>query len=85
MRPVPTHAPTAKPTALRPILKLPAPRITYCVWRTDTSRVKRSHDTYDEALAEATRLADANPGKRFIVMQSVRSVRRLPVSNGETP
>lgn len=62
----------------RPTLKLMRPAITWCVWRTDTSRVKRPHPTYESALAEANRLADANPGKRFLVMQSVRTVRRRP-------
>ena len=62
----------------RPTLKLSSPQTIYCVWRTDTSRVKRAHPTYELAAAEANRLADANPGKRFLVMQSVRTVRRRP-------
>ena len=69
---------------MRPVLKLKAPRITYCVWRKDTSRVSRSHETPEAAHAEAERLAELYPGKRFLVMQSVRTVRRLSVSNGET-
>jgi len=62
---------------VRPVLKLKAPRITYCVWRRDTSRVSRSHETLDAAMAEAERLSLLNPGKRFTVMQSVRTVRKL--------
>lgn len=64
---------------IRPTLKLKPPIVKWCVWRTDTSRVKRSHDTYQAAWKEAQRLAEANPGKTFIVMQSVKAVRRRVV------
>jgi hypothetical protein len=59
----------------RGTLSLKKPYVIWCVWRTDSSRVKRSHETYEAAWAEAERLAAANPGKRFVVMQSVRAVR----------
>jgi len=66
---------------VRPLLRLKSPpKATFCVWRTDSSRVKRSHETYESALAEAERLAEANPGKRFIVLRSVRAVRKLALT-----
>lgn len=64
---------------MRPTLKLKAAPVTWCVWRQDSSRVRKSHSSYESALAEANRLADLNPGKRFLVMQSVRAVKRRPL------
>lgn len=55
-------------------LKQP-PVITWCVWRIDSSRVRKAHDNFKSALAEAQRLAVENPGRRFLIMQSVRAVK----------
>lgn len=60
----------------RATLRLKSPTITWCVWRTDSSRVRKAHSTYRDAVAEANRLASLYPGQRFLVMQSVRTVRR---------
>lgn len=50
----------------------------YIVWNPQGSLPPRAtHDTFEKAAAEAQRLALANPGNDFFVMQSHRRVRTV--------
>ena len=44
---------------------------TWVIWTKTGRRPKYYHYTRDAAECEARRLAEANPGKKFIVMQMV--------------
>jgi len=44
----------------------------WMVWRTDSSASTVQHESLQRAEIEAERLARANPGKRFVVLESVK-------------
>lgn len=45
--------------------------VFYVVWNPAAGNPRYQHDDEERALAEAERLAGANPGQRFYVMQAV--------------
>lgn len=46
----------------------------FTVWREDTGAVKKKHPLRAEAITEAERLAEQNPGKKFYIMRAVGHV-----------
>jgi hypothetical protein len=46
----------------------------FFVWHKGGHRPFYAHDTHEQAVAEAERLAAANPGKKFIVQQFLEKV-----------
>jgi hypothetical protein len=46
----------------------------FFVWTKTGRRPRFSHDTREQAVAEAERLAAATPGKKFIVQQFLEKV-----------
>jgi hypothetical protein len=49
-----------------------APKQFWFVWTKNRRPPRRMHDTLTSAAAEASRLAEQNPGRSFIVLQAVR-------------
>ena len=50
----------------------------YMLWTKTGHRPRHTHDTREDALTEAARLAAANPGKKFIVLHAVQKVYVQP-------
>jgi hypothetical protein len=46
----------------------------YFVWQKNGHKPRYAHDTHESALTEARRLAEANPGRKFIVQQFLEKV-----------
>lgn len=46
----------------------------FFVWTKKGRRPRYAHDTHESALTEARRLAEANPGQKFIVQQFLEKV-----------
>lgn len=46
----------------------------YFVWHKNGRKPRVAHDTHEQALVEARRLASENPGKKFIVQQFLEKV-----------
>lgn len=54
--------------------------IFYMIWNSARSNMPSyKHGTYQAAEKEATRLASLNPGKEFIVLQAVCSIKKQNV------
>lgn len=47
----------------------------FLVWNPEGRNPRYRHDTLDGATEEATRLAKANPGVEFYVLETIRKVR----------
>ena len=47
----------------------------FFVWTKTGRRPRYAHDTQESAVTEARRLAELNPGKKFIVQQFLETVR----------
>lgn len=47
----------------------------FFVWTRGGHRPRHAHDTYTSAVSEAQRLAQVNPGKKFIVQQFLDTFR----------
>lgn len=61
----------------RPVLTLAPQSVFWMVWRSNSSRVRKRHDTEHSAFVEATRLKSLYPNDEFIVLKSVRRFGRL--------
>ena len=51
----------------------------WMVWCPQGETPKHRHTSEPQAIAEATRLARQNPGREFIVLQSVGAAKRVDV------
>lgn len=54
------------------------PTCFWFVWTKTGHIPRKAHDTYASATAEASRLARANPGKKFIVLEAVQKIVAEP-------
>lgn len=52
----------------------------WLVWREETGHIINKHETMVAARTEATRLARANPGAYFFVIEAIESVVREEVT-----
>lgn len=66
--------PADKPQAAREAIG------SWCIWTKTGHRPRFFHPTQEQAEAEAARLAEATPGKKFLVMQMVSKFGVEPVA-----
>lgn len=60
-------------------------KVSYMVLNVNTSFTRHQHGTYEQAKAEASRLAQQNPGAEFVVLAAIARVKVQNVIVEEVP